>query len=48
MSDVEVFAKERGLTHILSDLKKGALVAQDHQGAFREPAFLRIKPIGYS
>jgi sugar porter (SP) family MFS transporter len=31
MSDVEVFAKERGLTHILPDLQKGALVAQDPQ-----------------
>ncbi|KAH0833837.1 MFS sugar transporter [Lanmaoa asiatica] len=29
MSDVEVFAKERGLTHILPDLKKGALLAQN-------------------
>lgn len=38
MSDVEVFAKERGLTHILSDLQKGALVAQDPQGAFHESA----------
>jgi len=31
MSDVEVFAKERGLTHILPDLQKGALLAQDPQ-----------------
>ena len=38
MSDVEVFAKERGLTHILSDLQKGALLAQDPQGAFHESA----------
>ncbi|KAG6329218.1 hypothetical protein ID866_9871 [Astraeus odoratus] len=29
MADVEVFARERGLTHILPELKKGALVAQD-------------------
>ena len=32
MQDVEVFARERGLTHILSDLKKGALLAQDSDG----------------
>ncbi|KAI6041748.1 hypothetical protein EDC04DRAFT_1200143 [Pisolithus marmoratus] len=31
MTDVEVFARERGLMHILDDLKKGALLAQDHQ-----------------
>ncbi|KAF8549821.1 hypothetical protein OG21DRAFT_1514773 [Imleria badia] len=31
LSDVEVFAKERGLTHILLDLQKGALIAQDPQ-----------------
>ncbi|KAJ8597087.1 hypothetical protein M405DRAFT_928356, partial [Rhizopogon salebrosus TDB-379] len=29
MADVEIFAQERGLTHILPDLQKGALVAQD-------------------
>ncbi|KAG6328871.1 hypothetical protein ID866_10218, partial [Astraeus odoratus] len=29
LADVEVFARERGLTHILPELKKGALVAQD-------------------
>ncbi|KAH7882036.1 hypothetical protein F5I97DRAFT_1817787 [Phlebopus sp. FC_14] len=29
MTDVEVFAQERGLTHILTDLQKGALIAQD-------------------
>lgn len=29
MMDVEMFAHERGLTHILPELKKGALVAQD-------------------
>ncbi|KAH7908396.1 hypothetical protein BJ138DRAFT_1115892 [Hygrophoropsis aurantiaca] len=29
MSDVEIFAQERGLTHILPQLKKGALIAQD-------------------
>jgi len=29
MADVEVFAQERGLTHLLPELKKGALVAQD-------------------
>ncbi|KAG1777959.1 hypothetical protein EV702DRAFT_1098954 [Suillus placidus] len=28
MADVEIFAQERGLTHLLSELKKGALVAQ--------------------
>ena len=38
LSDVEAFAKERGLTHILSDLQKGALIAQDSQGTFHEPA----------
>lgn len=36
MSDVEVFARERGLTHILSELQKGALIAQDPDGAFYE------------
>ncbi|KAG2115563.1 hypothetical protein BD769DRAFT_1487455 [Suillus cothurnatus] len=29
MADVEIFAQERGLTHLLPELKKGALVAQD-------------------
>lgn len=29
MADVEIFAQERGLTHLLLELKKGALVAQD-------------------
>ncbi|KAG1869386.1 hypothetical protein DFJ58DRAFT_765797 [Suillus subalutaceus] len=29
MMDVEIFAQERGLTHLLPELKKGALVAQD-------------------
>ncbi|KIK16588.1 hypothetical protein PISMIDRAFT_113068 [Pisolithus microcarpus 441] len=29
MNDVEVFARERGLSHVLPELKKGALVAQD-------------------
>lgn len=29
MADVEFFAQERGLTHLLPELKKGALVAQD-------------------
>ncbi|KAI6102837.1 hypothetical protein F5141DRAFT_1050511 [Pisolithus sp. B1] len=29
MNDVEVFAQERGLSHLLPVLKKGALVAQD-------------------
>ncbi|KAI6125348.1 hypothetical protein EDD16DRAFT_454480 [Pisolithus croceorrhizus] len=29
MNDVEVFAQERGLSHLLLELKKGALVAQD-------------------
>jgi len=29
MTDVEIFAQERGLTHLLPELKKGALVAQD-------------------
>ncbi|KAI5984767.1 hypothetical protein EDC04DRAFT_2914118 [Pisolithus marmoratus] len=29
MNDVEVFAQERGLSHILPELKKGALVAQN-------------------
>ncbi|KAG1762317.1 hypothetical protein EV702DRAFT_984048, partial [Suillus placidus] len=28
MTDVEIFAQERGLTHLLSELKKGVLVAQ--------------------
>ena len=36
MTDVEVFTKERGLTYILSDLQKGALIAQDPEGAFYE------------
>ena len=35
MEDVEVFARERGLTHILPDLKKGALQAQDSDGDYR-------------
>lgn len=35
MEDVEVFARERGLTHILPDLKKGALLAQDSHGDYR-------------
>ncbi|KAI5991233.1 hypothetical protein EDD15DRAFT_2548547 [Pisolithus albus] len=29
MTDVEIFARERGLTHIVDDLKRGALLAQD-------------------
>ncbi|KAG2738141.1 hypothetical protein P692DRAFT_20841329 [Suillus brevipes Sb2] len=29
MADVEIFAQERGLAHLLLELKKGALVAQD-------------------
>lgn len=29
MADVEIFAEERGLTHLLPELEKGALVAQD-------------------
>ncbi|KAG1848819.1 hypothetical protein C8R48DRAFT_729683 [Suillus tomentosus] len=29
MADIEIFAQERGLTHLLPELKKGALVAQD-------------------
>ncbi|KAG2105522.1 uncharacterized protein F5147DRAFT_614836 [Suillus discolor] len=29
MADVEIFAQERGLTHLLPELKKGALIAQD-------------------
>ncbi|OJA21675.1 hypothetical protein AZE42_13301 [Rhizopogon vesiculosus] len=29
MTDVEIVAQERGLTHLLPDLKKGALIAQD-------------------
>ncbi|KAG1873095.1 hypothetical protein F4604DRAFT_1925585 [Suillus subluteus] len=29
MADVEIFAQERGMTHLLPELKKGALVAQD-------------------
>ncbi|KAG2137864.1 uncharacterized protein EDB93DRAFT_1090921 [Suillus bovinus] len=29
MADVESFAQEKGLTHLLPELKKGALVAQD-------------------
>ncbi|KAG1744559.1 uncharacterized protein EDB91DRAFT_1123024 [Suillus paluster] len=29
MAEVEIFAQERGLTHLLPELKKGALVAQD-------------------
>jgi hypothetical protein len=29
MADVKIFAEERGLTHLLPELKKGALVAQD-------------------
>lgn len=40
MSDVEVFSKERGLTHVLSDLKKGALLAQDPEGVSHEPVLL--------
>ncbi|KAI6118445.1 hypothetical protein F5141DRAFT_619625 [Pisolithus sp. B1] len=32
MTDVEIFARERGLMNILDDLKKGALLAQDSQG----------------
>ncbi|KAF8836196.1 hypothetical protein BDN67DRAFT_958317 [Paxillus ammoniavirescens] len=39
MADVEVFAKERGLIHILSDLQKGALVAQDPQSYHRLDVF---------
>lgn len=31
MTDVEIFAQERGLIHILDDLKRGALLAQDSQ-----------------
>ena len=34
MQDVEVFARERNLDNILSDLKKGALLAQDSQGNY--------------
>ena len=45
MTDVEVFAKERGLTHILSDLQKGALIAQDPEGAFHEVVLPRIRSI---
>lgn len=40
LSEVEIFARERGLTHILPDLRKGALVAQDPEGAFHESALL--------
>ncbi|KAG2065877.1 hypothetical protein BDR04DRAFT_1234315 [Suillus decipiens] len=29
MADIEIFAQERGLTHLLPELKKGALLAQD-------------------
>jgi len=29
MADVEIFAQEKGMTHLLPELKKGALVAQD-------------------
>lgn len=29
LADVEAFAQEKNLTHILDDLKKGALIAQD-------------------
>ncbi|KAI6142979.1 hypothetical protein BKA82DRAFT_4187299 [Pisolithus tinctorius] len=29
MNEVEIFAQERGLSHLLPELKKGALVAQD-------------------
>ncbi|KAG1873181.1 hypothetical protein F4604DRAFT_1681228 [Suillus subluteus] len=29
MADVEIFAQEKGLTHLLPELQKGALVAQD-------------------
>ncbi|KAH7882022.1 hypothetical protein F5I97DRAFT_2068794 [Phlebopus sp. FC_14] len=39
MSDVEIFAKEKGLTHILSDLQKGALVAQDPESYNRYDIF---------
>ncbi|KAG8215121.1 MFS sugar transporter [Butyriboletus roseoflavus] len=39
MSDIEVFAKERGLTHILPDLKKGALLAQDPEAYNRLDVF---------
>lgn len=42
MSDVEVFAKERGLTHILPDLKKGALLAQDPQGGFHQSVLFAL------
>ncbi|KAI6137673.1 hypothetical protein BKA82DRAFT_4279797 [Pisolithus tinctorius] len=31
MTEVEIFARERGLMHILGELKKGALLAQDSQ-----------------
>ncbi|KAF9235407.1 hypothetical protein BU15DRAFT_89580 [Melanogaster broomeanus] len=39
LADVEVFANERGLTHILSDLKKGALIAQDPESYHRLDVF---------
>ncbi|KAL4071537.1 hypothetical protein V8B97DRAFT_1870780 [Scleroderma yunnanense] len=39
MADVEVFAQERGLTHIVSDLKKGALIAQDSEAYTRFDMF---------
>ncbi|KIJ61769.1 hypothetical protein HYDPIDRAFT_95845 [Hydnomerulius pinastri MD-312] len=39
MADVEVFAKERGLTHILPDLQKGAIVAQDPEAYNRLDMF---------
>ncbi|KAG6329721.1 hypothetical protein ID866_9368 [Astraeus odoratus] len=39
MADVEVFARERGLTHILPELKKGALVAQDSDAYLHSDMF---------
>ncbi|KAH7922136.1 hypothetical protein BV22DRAFT_1017951 [Leucogyrophana mollusca] len=39
MTDVEIFAQERGLTNILPQLKKGALVAQDPTAYQRHEMF---------